>query len=1006
MVAGIMDNGTWRNGRMETTRLPGRLLRCLLTLLPLICLLGAPTSWAADSKVKFNLPSDEFPKAILEFYHQSKIEVLFLANDTLSQIKTQPVVGELEPREALDRMLKGTGLTFRFVTEHSVTIKQPEVASTPPPPPPKAPPPSVHHSAAAGPVVGHNQLDEVTITGSLIHGAADVMSPLVYITQQDLSQAPFATVQDALYQLPLVSLNAPREDLAVDNNFNWGAGINLRGLGVCATLVLVNGHRQPLSGLNGDFVDVSNIPTAAIQRIEILPDGASALYGSDAIAGVVNIILRDDFEGAETRVQYGGAPGGRDGTVVSQLLGTRWDSGKAMLVYEYSDATALAASSRGYAADADKRPYGGTDFRSFDTDPGNILNPSTLQPIYGIPAGASGIPISQSALLSTINLQNNFAQYQLFTQRTQHSVYATGSQKVGDNIEIFAEGRFAQRKTVAQSFPETDTLVVPGTNPYNPFQGSTTLVGYSFGPSLGPVTFAGQTRNYLGTVGAKFWLGAGWLATLSESYGRETLFDNEYNLYNQVALTAALANTNPATAFNAFGGATNPATLAAIRRGDLLHAVSGIETTSVVADGPLFNLPAGPAKLALGLERREESLDHTVADLADPPYGTTSARYSRHVGSAFSELSIPLLGSSENQRAAPRLELTVAGRYENYSDFGHTTNPEFRLRYVPLDSIKLRASWGRSFRAPKLDDLYDSSENASFLASFADPRSATGHSTILGLEGDNPNLKAETAKTWTAGFDVVPVFDPGLTFSLTYYSINYTGQIAQPDAADPLDILVQENQWNAVITRDPTPAQIAAVCNRPDFQGSRASCLVSSPAAIVDFRLANLASTQVSGLDLNVHQMLDSGVGRFDLGLEGSYVFHFDQAVTDSSPSVDILNSFGNPLKLRLRATTAWSQHLAEESGIGANVAVNFTNAYSNPGSTLSSRIGSLTTVDLQLHYTTPEDTRFLGGMEFALNAVNVFNQSPPFVDSIYGFDTANFQPLGRVLSLSLRKKW
>ncbi|HEX4674528.1 MAG TPA: TonB-dependent receptor, partial [Steroidobacteraceae bacterium] len=347
-------------------RLPGRLLRRLLcVLLLLTSLLGVAGAWAADSRVKFNLPSDEFPKAILEFYHQSKIEVLFLASDTLSQIKTQPVVGELEPREALERMLKGTGLTFRFVTEHSVTIKQQQVAKAPPPPPPppKAPPQSVHHMASAAPMVGHNELEMVTVTGSLIHGAIDVMAPLVYITQQDLSQAPFATVQDALYQLPIVSLNAPREDLGLNNNFNWGAGVNLRGLGVGATLVLVNGHRQPLSGYNGDFVDVSNIPAAAVDRVEILPDGASALYGSDAIAGVVNIILRDDFEGAETRVRYGGAPGGRDETVVSQLLGTRWGSGKAMLVYEYWDGTALDASTRGYAANADKRPYGGADYR-------------------------------------------------------------------------------------------------------------------------------------------------------------------------------------------------------------------------------------------------------------------------------------------------------------------------------------------------------------------------------------------------------------------------------------------------------------------------------------------------------------------------------------------------------------------------------------------------------------------------------------------------------------------
>ena len=209
-----------------------------------------------------------------------------------------------------------------------------------------------------------------------------------------------------------------------------------------------------------------------------------------------------------------------------------------------------------------------------------------------------------------------------------------------------------------------------------------------------------------------------------------------------------------------------------------------------------------------------------------------------------------------------------------------------------------------------------------------------------------------------------------------------------------------------MITRNPTQAQIAAVCNRPDFFGSVASCLASSPAAIVDYRLANLSSTRINGLDLNIHQGVRGDFGNLDFGLLGSYVFHFDQAVSQSSPSTDILNTFGNPLKLRLRATAGWSESLSDGAGLGANLAVNFTNAYSNTGTSLTQRIPSLTTVDLQLRYHTGENGGFLSGVEFALNAVNVFNQSPPFVDSAYGYDTANFQPFGRVLSLSVTKKW
>jgi iron complex outermembrane recepter protein len=977
--------------------------RWLFRLLLITSFFGASGSWAADPKMKFDLRPDEFPKAILEYSHQSKVEVLFLANDSLHKVRTQSVIGEFSPREALQKMLKGTGLVFDFDTDHSVTLKLPPVNA----PPPmrsaaKTLEPSIHHLASAEPTINYpSVLAEVTVTGTYLHTAMDVQAPIIYLTRSDFSRAPFPTVQDVLDQLPINSLNAPRADLGINNNYNWGAAVNLRGLGVPATLVLVNGRRQPFSGAHGDFVDVSNIPASAVERIEVLPDGASALYGSDAIAGVVNIILRDDFHGAETQVQYGGTPGGRDEVMASQLLGMHWDTGKAMLAYEYLDATELPASARGYAANADKRPYGGGDYRSFLTDPGNILDPKTQQPVYGLPANLNGTAINTAA---PINLQNQFSRFQIFPEMTSNSVYGSVSQQVGSGVDLFAEGRLTRRRTYIQQIPEPEPLIVPSTNPFNPF-GATTVVGYNFGQVLGPVTFGADTTNYTGAVGAKFNMGAGWKAELYESYGRETLFSSTYNEVNLSALTAALNSTNVATAFDPFSGQTKPTTLDTIQSDVIHRAISSIETTNFVADGPLFGLPAGKVQLAVGGERREESLGETVpASLSSST--TINTHYSRHVGSAFTELLVPLIGDASQPHAPPRLELNAAARYDDYTDFGHTVNPEFRVRLISLKWLKLRGSWGRSYRAPKLDDLYDSSNNASGLLVLTDPASATGRSTVLITQGTNPNLKQETAATWTAGLDVVPVMDAGLKLSLTYYSIDYEGQITTPDLANPYDILIQENQWAAFIKRNPTQAQIAAICNRSDYYGSRAACLASSPAAIIDYRLANIATTKVSGLDLDVRQSLDSGVGHFDFGFNGSYVFNFDQSATNRSPGVDILNTFGNPLKFRFRATSGWSQRREEETGLAANLAVNFTNGYGKPGSTLLPHIDALATVDMQLLYHTAQNDGPWGGLELSLNAVNVFNQSPPFADTVYGYDFANFQALGRVLSLSMRKKW
>ena len=984
-------------------RLPGRTWRCVRRLLLLASLVGTTSVWAAEAphnKVRFNLPSDEFPKAILEFYRQSRIEVLFLSKDALSAIHTHPVIGEYEPGQALDIMLQGTGLIYNFATDHSVSIKQILPAEEPQPPAPKK---TVEHHLAAVPTLVRNDLEMVTVTGSLIRGAVDVRSPIVDVSAKDLSYAPFPTVQDALYQQPIISLDAPREDLGIYSNLNWGAGINLRGLGVGATLVLVNGHRQPLSGLNSDFVDVSNIPAAAVDRIEILPQGASATYGSDAVAGVVNIILRDHFDGAQTTVHYGGAPGGRDNITVSQLLGTHWDSGNAMLVYQYLDSSALPISTRGYAASANKAPYGGGDYRSFYTDPGNILDPTTYLPAYG---GTAATSSTSPQLSSVLNYENKYAQSYLFPQATQHSVYATGREEIGP-VELFAEGRFTQRSTYEVGGSADTTVTLGPNNPFNPFSGSYTSVDYSFSKVFGPVTYSGETRNYVGTLGARFNFGSDWQATLSETYGKERLNANQYNEFNLYELEAAELSSSASSAFNPFG-VTNSAVLNSIRAALVNHAVSGVETTSFVADGSLFSLPAGSVKLAAGLERREESLEQSEwgTGPASPEQPTVSNSFSRHVESAFSELSVPILGDPSSKHAVPRLELTLAARFDDYSDFGHTTNPEFGIHWVPLDSLKLRASWGRSFRAPKLDDLYDTSNNVSGLALLPDPKSASGQSLALVMQGNNPNLEPERAKSWTAGFDVVPEFDPELALSLTYYSIDYTGQIAIPDTADPFNVLVDGNEWAAVITRNPTAAQIAAVCNRPDFQGSAAACLASAPAVIFDDRLANLASTQTSGLDLSIRQKFATDVGLFDFNLTGNYVFHFDQAVTATSSTVDILNTYANPLKFRFRSVAAWDRHLPEESGLGASLTLNYTNGYSNPGSPLVPEVGSLTTFDIQLRYHSAEDSGWLGGMDFAVNAVNVFNHSPPFVDTLFGYDSLNFQPYGRVLSLTVSKKW
>ena len=989
--------------RITTVVVHGLLYLANAAILSLLVMTDAR---ADDPVVRFNVPAEPLSQALIDFYHQSGVQPGFAATEQMIKAKSNPVSGMMASSHALELMLQGTGYTYKLDTDNSVDIipvepggaRKAEITVAHGPPPPATP--AVDRYGG--------RLEQVNVTGSLIRGVQDAVAPLIYLKPQQLAMTDYETVQDALYTQPIISLNGPREDLGIDANYQYGAGLDLRGLGVGATLVLVNGERQPLSGLNGDFVDVSTIPLNAVARIEVLPDGASAIYGSDAVAGVVNIIMRNDFDGAQSQLRYGSAIGGRREVEASQLLGTHWSSGHAMIAYQYADETPLGAAQRPYAANADKTPYGGGNYDSYFTYPGNILNPMTGLPAYGLSAAQAGQAPAMAALSPSINLENQFAAEQIFPEVTANELYATAAQNLNDRLQLFFEGRFAERDALENGLPATQTLGVPPSNPYyvNPFGGADGIlpVAYSFVHDYGPTMFSGNTQVYMTTLGTRVQMGQTWQATLSESYGRQSLGINEYALPDQDALDYYLADSNAATAFNPFG-ATNPQTLAAIESDVPFHAASTVEYTNLLADGSLFSMPAGDAKLAVGIERREEGLYHSVADPANPEDSIPQS-YSRHIESLFSQLVLPLVGDAANPRAAPRLELNVAGRYEHYSDFGGTFNPTFRIQWIPIDPVKLRASWGRSFRAPTLDNLYDTSANAAVSLVLADPQSPTGRSLVLAEQGDNPNLTEETAKTWTAGFDLAPPFLPGSTFSLTYYSIDYVNRIAEPGADNPFAILIDEKEWEAVITRNPTRAQIDAVCNGPYYEGLVSQCLTSSPAAIIDGVLANLSTTQTRGLDVEAHDSLRTALGTVSLDFTGNYVFDFDQAVTDTSPSIDIVNTVANPLALRFRGTVGWSREGPQLPGPAVYLAVNYTGAYKNPGSTLLPDVSSWTTLDLRVLYRTPQGSSWLSGMQFSLNATNLLNHDPPFVDNEGGYDAFNVQALGRVVSVDISKRW
>lgn len=963
----------------------------------------------SSPQIPFNIPEGDFAETIETFCAQANVYVSYGSSMTESfkgfkGIRTRAVVGAFDPHAALAFLLEGTGLAAEWSSEQFVWVRKIDSG------------PSTQARIVGGddqqgspgsaqpvPEFGLSSapMDQVLVTGTLIRGVDAITAPLITLVNGQIGETGYVGAQSMIDNtLLFTSNNTPREDYGgVVGNFGSGQGINLRDLGVSATLVLVDGQRQPLSGLNGSFVDVSTVPSAAIDRIEVIPDGASALYGSDAIAGVVNIRLKQDFDGAESSVRYAFGEGGGDETVASQIFGSKWDGGHGMVLYEYTDRTSVPYASRSYAANPDKRPEGGDDFRTVDSNPGNILNPVTFLPSFAIPPGRTGRALSVNQLLpGQVNLQNQWLGRDLYPQRTSHSFYATVDQELSSTIKWFFEARLDRREDRQEDQATAETLTVPASNAFyvDPF-GRTPYVSvaYSFFDDLGNAYQSSRTVTATAATGVKVDLTNGWQSTLSVSNGVEDGYVSVYNLVNPKALPVALADSSRVTAFDPFGAGSNTSesTLNQIRdvQGD--QALFRVPELSTLTDGPLFSWNDTSAKLAMGLDLRQESLrTHTTLT----GYADDRGTYQREIGSVFGELAL---------RVPEHIEVSLAGRYEHYSDFGSTLNPKVGIRWTPWSSAKLRASWGTSFRAPDLPDLV-TSKNASGLLVLPDPKSPTGQSVVLYETGNLPHMHEERAATWTLGLDLAPPMIPGLKTSLTYYSIDYQDRIAQPALGSYLSILEEEAVWGEVIQRNPAPATVMAICNGPGFQGTPSNCQSTPPTVIVDYRVRNLSTTIAKGIDLNIEQPFDNALGFFRWSAQEAYILTFGQAVTDSAPVTSVANTVGNPIKVKARATLSWSQRRAALSGLSIQLAENFQGSYLDNQSMPNRRIASYSTADAQVGYVSGEGDRWFENLRISLGATNVFNRNPPFVNSQYGYDQANTPPLGRLFAISLKKNW
>jgi outer membrane receptor protein involved in Fe transport len=949
----------------------------------------------AEVQLAFNLPAQNLASALLDYARMTGAQLLF-DYDRFSAFTAPALRGSFTKQDALRRLLSNTGFVGAVASDGSVSIDDPHAENTPQTP----------RSAAYA-----SDSEAVIVTGTRIRGAAPVGSNLVVLGRQAIEDGGFGSTQQALQSLPSNFGGSANEANTLNGvsgaNFAFGSTVDLRGLGSDATLTLVNGRRIAPSGF-GSFTDISNIPVVAVERAEILADGASSLYGSVAVAGGVNVILRPPSDRVETAARWGAAEDGAEEATISQLAGFGWNDGGVLFAFERRERSRLAASDRDYAASTNLTQFGGGDYRSTYSNPGNIVQVGANPAQYAIPGGQNGLTLTEAQLLpGVVNMQNPRENTDLLPEQDTTSFYASAEQALTPSLRVFAEALWGEREYRAlDDDPRTLTLRVPETNFYRQanglFAGQGDLrIQYSFIDDLGPIVREGKARQAFAVLGAEADLAGDWRLETYAAYADERDRGFFRGQVDSTALNAALAGTDLATAFNPFAGGsnTNPGVLASLGRSDETRQHSSVLTFAAKADGALFSLPAGSLRAAIGVEWRQEKFwinQRRVTALGAATDQTISPPGQREVAAAFAEFLIPLIGDGGED---PMLEASLSARVENYSDFGATTNPKIALQWRVVDGLSLRGAYSTSFRAPQLYQT-GSPSGGQFIE---DPPSldpyATGTGTwLLYIGGGRPDLEPETSTNWTAGFDIAPPSLPDFEFSLTYFSIAFENRIG--NSPFPFfEAYTNPEKFPGIFLRNPSQSVVDSYVGQIDtFFGPAPG--PGEVEAIFDDRLRNIARMDVSGVDLHGAYQWRTGLGDLSLDGSASWMFEFDQSADGAAESVNRLNIVAGPVDFRSRLTGAWAQ-----GPWRAAAAWNYVDGYNNQTSVLSPEIDPWSTIDFRLAYQFGESN---DGAEIALSVLNAFNEDPPFVDSpsAIGFDSANASPLGRFVSLSVRKTW
>lgn len=779
------------------------------------------------------------------------------------------------------------------------------------------------------------RVEKIEVTGTNIKRVdQETVAPVEIITREQIERSGQATVAEVLRNIPANTGGSFGESFS--NSFASGAaGISLRGLGQKTTLVLLNGRRTAGYGfaqnLQESFVDLNSIPSSAVERIEVLKDGASAIYGSDAIAGVVNVILRKDYRGIEVGGNVGRFEGKDDYRFnitggVGDLARDRWS---AFGTFDYYKRDLVLFSDTAFRPTSDYRHLpGGRNFTSLAaggtwiplTATGGLSNTrraiAECEQVGGtLMNAAQAVEAGLLGAASPLNLPGNtWCAKDIHSQITalpetermgflgrftrEFSPNATGYVELGlsrvENFQVFTPPFFvttALQQTAAGLRPFSYTANFAPGAAGNPFNVNARFTGnlQDFG-TRDQKTVSDTMRILAGLT----YTVRNWDLDSAIGFSRNEIDQNNINRITKTGTSNVLGVSSArqppvplvtSTQLNLNRPSLTPESVREQMRANVRRqATSELKSIDTKGSTELFRMAGGSMGLALGGEFREERLNDSPDPIARNGevlgQGITATNATRENYALYAEASLPF---------SRKLEAQLAGRYDHYSDYGSSSNPKVGLKFKATDSVLLRANWGRGFRAPTLPEI--SPSVATFFVTINDPVTGATNVQISGVFAGNPDLEPEKSESTTAGI----IFEPNQNFSvgLNYYQIDWENIVT----AQSFQSIVNSGDPTRVF-RDPVTNAIVTVLNN----------------------YINVNRTKTSGLDFEARYRMSTAMGRVTVRGNASYVDSFKEDGTEYAGTNGGTNTIP---RVRGQLATDWDYR-----ALSMTVAANYIRGY------------------------------------------------------------------------------